>query len=211
MSILTQLSSQVGDRTEKSNREVVALCLQRPELLLEIASGLNSEQAALVGDCAEVLTEVAKVHPEWVAPHTQALSALLTHRTARVRWEAMHAIALIAGLVPEIIALLLPRLMKIIRNDASVIVRDHAVDVLGNYARTGEAAAQSVYPLLVEALTLWDGKQAAHALEGLAKVGAAAPSLGDELWSIGIRYHDDPRARARKAARALIKKNDQSK
>jgi hypothetical protein len=205
MSILSQLSSQVGDRTEKSNREVVALCLEHPATLLEIAGGLNSMEAALVGDCAEVLAKVAKEHPEWVVPHAKALTALLSHRTTRVRWEAMHVLSLIAGIVPGVITPLLPTLMDLIRNDSSVIVRDHAVDALGNYAKTGKQAAQSAYPLLVEALTLWDGKQAARALEGLAKVGAAAPKLGNELWSIGIRYHDDPRSRARKAAKALLK------
>jgi hypothetical protein len=205
MSILHQLSSQVGDRTEKSNREVVALCFEQPALLLEIAGGLNSEEAALVGDCAEVLTEVAKVHPDWVTPHAETLSALLTHKTARVRWEAMHALALVAHLVPAVMAGLLQRLAEIIRHDPSVIVRDHAVDALGSYARKGEEAALAAYPLLVEALTLWDGKQAAHALEGLANVGAVSPKLGDELWSIGIRYHDDRRARIRKAAKGLTK------
>lgn len=205
MSILNQLSSQVGDRTEKSNRKVVDLCIEQPALLLEISAGLSSEEAALVGDCAEVLTEVAKQYPEWVSPHARALSALLTHRVTRVRWEAMHALALIADRVPEVIAPLLPKLMDIFRKDTSVIVRDHTVDALGNYARTGEAQAQSVYPLLVEALTLWDGKQAAHALEGLAKVGSASPDLVKELWSIGIRYHDDPRGRVRKAAKALVR------
>jgi hypothetical protein len=205
MSILHQLSSQVGDRTEKSNREVVALCFEQPALLLEIAGGLNSEEAALVGDCAEVLTEVAKVHPDWVTPHAETLSALLTHKTARVRWEAMHALALVAHLVPAVMAGLLQRLAEIIRHDPSVIVRDHAVDALSSYARKGEEAALAAYPLLVEALTLWDGKQAAHALEGLANVGSAATGLGDELWSIGIRYHDDRRARVRKAAKGLTK------
>ena len=206
MSILGQLSSQVGDRTEKSNREVVALCFEQPALLLEIAGGLNSEEAALVGDCAEVLTEVAKVHPDWVTPHAETLSALLTHKKpARVRWEAMHALALVAHLVPAVMAGLLQRLAEIIRNDTSVIVRDHAVDALGSYARTGEEAALAAYPLLVEALTLWDGKQAAHALEGLENVGSAVTGLGDELWSIGIRYHDDRRARVRKAAKGLTK------
>ena len=205
MSILHQLSSQVGDRTEKSNLEVVDQCLANPALLAEIAGGLSSKEAALVGDCAEVLTEVAKVHPDWVAPHAETLSELLTHKTARVRWEAMHSLALVAHFVPAVIAGLLHRLTEIIRHDPSVIVRDYAVEAVGSYARTGEEAALAAYPLLVEALSTWDGKQAARALEGLANVGSAATGLGNELWSIGIRYHDDRRARVRKAARVLTK------
>jgi hypothetical protein len=81
MSILSQLSSQVEDRSEYSNRKVVIQCLDDPNLLAEIAEGLNGTNAALVGDCAEVMTQVAEQHPEWVAPYTVALSALFKHKT----------------------------------------------------------------------------------------------------------------------------------
>jgi hypothetical protein len=60
MSILAQLSSQVGDRSEYSNRKVVIQCYDDPDLLGEIAEGLKSKNAALVGDCAEVLTQIAE-------------------------------------------------------------------------------------------------------------------------------------------------------
>ncbi len=62
MSILNQLSSQAGDRTEAANRRVVAQCLADPTLLAEIAGGLQSKEAALAGDCAEVMTKVAEVN-----------------------------------------------------------------------------------------------------------------------------------------------------
>ena len=58
MSVLDQLSSQVGDRTEKSNLKVVAQCLIEPALLAEIAEGLANPDAACAGDCAEVMTKV---------------------------------------------------------------------------------------------------------------------------------------------------------
>ncbi len=205
MSILDRLSSQVGDRTEAANRKVVAQCLADPALLHEVIEGLKSKDPALLGDCAEVLTEVAEERPEWVAPHARALSALLTHKTTRVRWEAMHALALIAVLVPEVIAALLPRLGEIIRNDSSVIVRDYAVDAVGNYAKISAEAAQDAYPYLQEALTAWDGKQAAHALNGLIHVTSVAPHLADELRAIGQRYLDDRRGVVRKAAKGLLR------
>jgi hypothetical protein len=49
MSILNQLSSPMGDRTEYSNRKVAIQCLQDPDLLTEIAAGLKEHDAALVG------------------------------------------------------------------------------------------------------------------------------------------------------------------
>jgi hypothetical protein len=210
MSILDQLSSQVGDRTEKSNRKVVAQCLTRPALLAEIADGLASKDAALIGDCAEVLTEVAKEKPELAAPHAKTLAALLTHKTTRVRWEAMHALALMATAVPKVIASLLPRLREMIHNDASVIVRDHAVDAVSNYAKTSKKAAQAAHPILLEASSLWNGKQAGHALNGLANVTLAAPNLADELHAVGIRFQNDKRGVVRKAAKALIKATGKS-
>jgi len=143
MGILDQLSSQIGDRTEEANRKVVALCLARPVLLAEIAAGLTSNDAALIGDCAEVLTKVAEAWPELVVPHAKALTMLLNHKTTRVRWEVMHALALLASSVPKVIAPLLPRLKEILHSDSSTIVRDHAVDTIGNYAMTGKRAAQA--------------------------------------------------------------------
>ena len=205
MSVRDRLSSQSGDRTAESNRKVIAECLSRPALLAEIAEGLGGKDAALLGDCAEVFTEVAKEHPEWIAPHAELLAALLTHKTTRVRWEATHALALTARTNPAAIAALLPRLTEMVRDDASVAVRDYAVDAVGNYAGTSTAAARAACPVLIAALPLWNEKQAAHALEGLINAVSAAPGLAGELLPLGARYLDDGRARVRKAAKALVK------
>ncbi len=205
MTLLSQLSSQVGDRTEYSNRKVVLACLDKPAQLAEIAHGLESKDAALLGDCAEVMTQVAELHPEWVAPHARALAALLTHKTTRVRWESMHALALVAMLAPKVIAPLLPQLGEMIRCDSSVIVRDHAVDAIANYAKTSPRAARAAYPYLKQALIAWDGKQAAHALNGLINVASVLPELSGELHTIGIRYLNHHRGVVRKAAKMLVK------
>lgn len=204
MSILNQLSSQMRDRTEYSNRKVVAHCLDNPRLLAEIAQGLKSNDAAIIGDCAEVMTQVAETHPELVVPHAKILAPLLTHKTTRVRWEAMHALSLVASLKPRLIASLLPLLSEMIQHDTSVIVRDYAVDAIANYATTGKQAAQNAYPYLKQALTAFDGKQAGHALNGLANVASALPQLAPELHKIGEYYLNDRRGVVRKAAKKLI-------
>ena len=84
-------------------------------------------------------------------------------------------------------------------------MRDYAVDAVGNYAATSEAAARAACPVLVAALPLWNEKQAAHVLEGLVHVISAAPGLAGGLRPLGERYRDDGRARVRKAAKALVK------
>ena len=131
-----------------------------PSLLNEIVAGLQAPDEALVGDCAEVLTQVAQENPPLVIPYAEVLSILLIHKNTRVRWEATHALAQIARPSPASITHLIPLLVQLNRNDASVIVRDHATDALANYASTGKSAAECVYPYLVEMLTLWGGKQA---------------------------------------------------
>jgi hypothetical protein len=208
MSIRNQLSSQTGDHTETSNLKVVAKCLENPDLLAEIAAGLKDRDAALVGDCAEVLTEVAEVHPELVVPYADALSALLAHRTTRVRWEAMHALALVASSTPTTIAPMLLILMEKIRTDPSVIVRDYATDAITNYASTSKYAAECAYHLLIATLTLWAGKHAGHALVGLAHIARLVPARGVELRGIAEEYFHSERAVVRKAAKGLLKAID---
>jgi len=205
MSMLNQLSSQVGDRTEASNLKVVAQCLEDPNLLAKIAVGLTERDAALVGDCAEIMTKAAEVHPEWVVPYAEALSMLLIHKNTRVRWEATHALALVATSTPTTIAPLLPILMDKIRTDASVIVRDYATDAIANYASTGKTAAECAYPLLKETLTLWSGKQAGHALQGMTHIARVLPSKLAELSAIADEYLHSERAVVRKAAKGLRK------
>jgi hypothetical protein len=203
--ILQQLSSRVHDRTAKSNLKAAARCLKEPALLDEIARGLQDQDAALVGDCAEVLTEVAGQKPDLAARYAANLVPLVNHATTRVRWEAMHALALVATRDPRVIASLLPRLDEIIRLDGSVIARDYAVDAVGNYAGTNMQAARAAYPLLMDALTVYNGRQAGHALAGLAKAVAADPGLGDELGPVWERFEDSTSGVVRKAARALMK------
>lgn len=205
MTILSQLSSQTGDRTEASNKEVAAICLQAPDFLAEIASALSSKDAALAGDCAEVLTLVAAKRPELVAPFADRFTPLLSHKTTRVRWEASQALALIGYLRPDVIKPLMPQIIDHLRTDKSVIVRDYLTDALGSYARSGHDAAVEVFPLLKEMLTLWEGKEAGHALRGLACVSQSAPELDADLYPIVHEYifHDSPVVR--KAAKVLLK------
>jgi hypothetical protein len=69
MTIVEQLSSQTGDRTEASNRAVAWQCLTDAAALEEIAGGLESEDERLAGDCAEVMTKVAETKPALVNPY----------------------------------------------------------------------------------------------------------------------------------------------
>jgi HPt (histidine-containing phosphotransfer) domain-containing protein len=204
-SVLDQLSSRLGERGGQSNRKVAGLCLAEPALLEEIAEGLGSADGALAGDCAEVMTMVADEQSGLVAPYAERLAPLLGHRTTRVRWEATHAVALAAASRPDLIGQLLPTLAEAIRSDKSTIVRDYATDAVGAYAGTSPAAASGAYRVLVEALTAWDGKQAGHALHGLAGAAALLPARRAELRAIAEEHVADSSATIRKAARQLLR------
>jgi HEAT repeat protein len=205
MSLLDQLSSQTGDHTQRSNDMVAAQCLSSPELLSGIAAGLSSKDSRLAGDCAEVFTKVAESNPELVAPFAEPLAQLLTHKTTRVRWEAAHALSFTAALIPKTITPRLPQLKNIITRDQSVIVRDYAVDILGNYAAASRETAQKALPLLKECLAYWEGKHAQHALNGLQKVAEILPEMKSELKEVAQSFLTHPKSVVRQAAQKLLK------
>lgn len=211
VSILTKLSSQIGEKTEEGNRNVAKECLQDPTQLKEIGECLKGKNAALLGDCAEVLTKVAEENPVLVVPFAEQLQGLLEYKTTRVRWEAMHAIALMATHIPNQISTLLPQLKEIIHSDKSTIVRDYAVDTVCNYANVGKSEADVVFPLLKEALHLWEGKYRARVLNGLLNVSNQSPEYTLEIRGIAEEYIEDNKGVVKKAAKSLIKAIDKRK
>ena len=203
MSVLQRLSSAVGDRSEASNKAVAGEALEHPEILDEVAVGLDWRDPKLVGDCAEVFTEVAKVNPALVAPYADRLIPLSSHKNTRVRWESMHALALIAALVPEQIAPLLPDLLAKIERDKSVIVRDCTLLALGEYGGSSPERAQETFPHLEWALWQWEGKHAKLVLEGMAKLVEAEPELEPGLRRAAADCLDHRRTNVRKLAKKL--------
>lgn len=200
-----KLSSEVGDKTEEANRLAAAECIEHTELLAEIAQGLQAKKAALAADCAEVMTKVAEVQPQLIVPFAEPLISLLDHKTTKVRWEAMHALSLIAYDVPHLISPILPGLNHILHQDTSTIVRDYTIDTLSQYARAGEIESQEVFPLLREALALWEGKHRGRVLQGLVFVLNSHPGMAVDIRMIAQDYIEDSRGVVKKAAKALVK------
>ena len=208
MSVLEQLSSAIGDRSEAANKRVIAQCLQHPELLAEIDQGLDSSDRRLLADCAEVMTEVAAEQPEWVAPYAERLAPLLRHKAGRVRWEAMRGIARVAVHVPDLIERLLPDLRAIVQSDKSVIMRDGAVDALARYACLGPREAGQAYPALCDALEAFAGKQAHHAMPGLACVAQFLPAHHEVIRAGAETFLESERTVVRRAAKRLLQTLD---
>lgn len=205
MNIIEQLSSKTGDKTETSNIKAAIRCLENPELLSVISETLAGKDDKLVSDCAEVMTKVAEEKPALVVPYVSNLVKLLGHKHAKARWEAVHALSCVAAYAKEEIGQILPLIREVIHTDKSTIARDYAVDIAANYTKCGKEEAQLALPILKEALYLWEGKHAGHALEGLVNTAELLPDHRDELLQIGVDFGSSNRGVVAKAAKRLLK------
>jgi hypothetical protein len=207
--LLSQLSSSVGDRTNAANHAVAKICLDDPELLAQIAEGLSGENHRLAGDCAEVMTQIAMDAPEHAVPYADRLITILDHPFTRARWEAAHALAIIA---PQVAGQLRPKralLEHMIRSDSSIIVRDYTVDIVAELAGASKEDADWVYTVLLDCLTIWEGRHAGHALPGLGRVAEQLPGRRDEIRRNVAGLVEHPRGVVRKASRRLLKTLDE--
>jgi hypothetical protein len=205
LNIINQLASQKGIKSNEPNKAVATKCIENPRLLNEIAAHLMDSDKKLVADCAEVMTEVALTNPLLVAKFAIELIPLINSKDNRIKWEAMHALSLVASQVPDLIFSILPELEEIMHRDKSIIVRDYTADAIAGYAGTGSEAADNAYPILKKILILWDGRHAARALEGLINIYKVKPALKNELEKIADAFLDNPKGVIRKVAVKLKK------
>lgn len=205
LNIINQLASQKGIRSNEPNKAVAAKCIENPKLLKEIAGHLKDNDNKLVADCAEVMTEVALSNPSLIAEFALDLIPLINNKDNRIKWESIHALSLVASLVPDLIFSILPHLEEIMHRDKSIIARDYTADTIAGYAGTGSEAADNAYPILKKILILWDGRHAARALEGLINIYKVKPALKNEFEKIADVFLDNPRSVIRKAAIKLKK------
>ena len=204
--IVSRLSSQLKVNSNEPNKAVAKMCVDNPLLLDEIAGQFNSKDKKLIGDCAEVFTEVGVILPDLIVNYADNLVPLLKFKETRIRWEAMHSLSLIADISPGIIDLILPELEQLIINDASVIVRDYATDAVSKFAGTGPEAAEKAFPVLKVNLETWGERHAARVMEGLINIFDMIPLYKNELKDIAAMYRDSSKGVLRKAVAKLDKR-----
>ena len=206
MSIIFQLSSKLKERGEQGNRRVVELILQNPELFEEIINHLNTKDPALLGDCVEVCTMLSEKEPDFVAPYAEKIFPLTYHKNSKVRWEAIHAVALLAPKVPEVIFQKWEHFAQLFLDDKSVIVRDYVVTCAGNLASRGATYTKRIYPFLLEALSAHKTHHAKLAMEGIINSIPYLTDRLDELDDVAEIYSQHPKPSIGKTARSLKKK-----
>lgn len=205
MSVIDELSTSIGVRGNEPNKAVAKKCLENPEHLKELLPVLCGKDKNISADAAEVMTEVSNVHPELVAPYAKYLVQLMRHKNNRTRWEAMHAIANVAHLQKELIQSLLADLSDIVEKDASIIVRDYAVDAVSGYAGISSATAKEAFPVLLHLLRLHEERHAGRALEGLMRVIALQPGYKKQVLSIAEEFSLNKKASVAKIGKKLLK------
>ena len=195
-----KFSSKEGDKTSVTNKKTAVACVKNPLLLKEIAKELNSKDKYLIADASEIFTEAGMQNPELVIPYVNDLIPLLKSKHTRSRWEAMHAIALCAHLVPDSINKIFPEIKNIIHNDESVIVRDHATNALALFASTSKKNAEKAVPYLLDMLDKWKDKHAHQVFRGLMNAYKFLPGLKPDLIRILKSYSESERAVVKKEA-----------
>ncbi len=204
MNIISELASEKGERGSKANQDVAIKCIDNPELLEELINYLDLKNTKILGDICEVFTETAKINPELTVQYFDILMELTTHKNGRVQWESMHCIALMAHLIPEI-GNYLEELTVTIRTFKGVIVRDYVIEAISNYAKISNETAYSAYPVLKEAISLWDNKHTAKVIQGLRNVLDQLPDLKNEISELIEPYLTDQSSRIQKEAKKLKK------
>lgn len=210
MPIINELSSQIGDKTEASNRRVAERCLKTPALLDDITRSLDSNNQKLVADCAEVLTIVSETHPELITPYIQDLAPLLDHTYTKVRWEATHTLAQLASTNGSAIQPLLEPLMRMALSDKSKIVQDYATVTIGNYGSSDKKAAVESLPLLARILDIEGDRQAVRVLDGMSKLLATDPTLGSHIRHATNSQANSTKSSIKRVYGKLVKQLDAS-
>ncbi len=211
MEIINLLSSKQGDKTEKSNRIVSEMCIAKPCLLEDIASGFLSSDKKLQSDCIEVFTMVSEKRGELILPFADKIIPLLTSKETKTRWEAVHTLSFIAGEIPEIIFSILPELQKLVENDKSTIVRDYTVDTIANYAKSDKESSDKAFAILKTALDLWDEKHAKQVFKGFGNILANQPLYKTEIDKLVRPFLEAKKKVVANEAKSLIKQIEKQK
>ena len=205
MDILKQISSQQGDKTEASNKNVAEKCIANPRLLDEIAGGLSRKEEKLQSDCIEIFTLVSEKHSDLVIKYTDKILPLLFNKETKTRWEAAHTLSHIADKIPDAITSVLPGLKELISTDKSTIVRDHALYTISNYAKTSVENAERSYDILKSALDLWGEKHAKQVIGGFGNVLNNIPTYKLEIYKIVSPYLSSDKKVVAAEAKKVIK------
>ena len=151
MSVLGKLASALGRNDERPNVELAEALAAKPDVaaIAELAGALLGGSTAVSNDAIKVLYELGTRNPDALAPHTDALVALLASKNNRNVWGALQAIDTIAYTDPDLFVAKLPLILEA-ADKGSVIAKDKAMSILAQLASVGEGA--TTLPIFLDRL-----------------------------------------------------------
>lgn len=152
MSILLQLSSALGHRTDAADIELATRIAESNDAaaVAELVAGLADKRMPIKSDCLKTLYETGYRNPALIAPHVDSFVALLSHKNNRLVWGAMIALDTITALRPKEVHAVLPTILAV-ADAGSVITNDHCVGILVGLAGL-DAYRAEVFPILLQRL-----------------------------------------------------------
>lgn len=152
MSILLQLSSALGHRTDAADIELATRIAENNDAtaVAELVTGLADKRMPIKSDCLKTLYETGYRNPALIARHVDSFVALLSHKNNRLVWGAMIALDTITALRPKEVHAVLTTILSV-ADAGSVITNDHCVGILVGLAKLDAYRAEA-FPLLLQRL-----------------------------------------------------------
>ena len=107
------------------------------------------------GTSMSALTILAKDHPKFLANHLDFIVEQINAKEPRVKWEASECIAILAPVFPDRVVLAIPRLLKNMSDDGTVVKWTTAL-ALTEVAKANPATHQQLLPLFEKAVVKED-------------------------------------------------------
>jgi hypothetical protein len=153
MSALDQIAWFQNRRDEIPNQLLAKQLAESSdqEGIAEIARNLTNSEANIQSDCLKVLYETGYLNPQLIAPYADDFLKLLTHRSNRMVWGGMIALATIAHLQSEVLIAHEADIRHSMEN-GSVITVDNATKILSTLAKASSSYRKKIFPYLLQHL-----------------------------------------------------------
>lgn len=204
MTTASMLATSLGRRDEAPNVELaerIAAAEDR-DAVQELMDVLRGAKRDLQHDAIKVLYEIGARQPAPIAGHAQSFGDLLGHRSNRLIWGAMTALAAIAPHDPDAVASLLTPIMTAAES-GSVIARDNAVRVLIALCAV-RRHADSAFPLLLAQLRRCPDNQLPMYAEEAADVVAGSGLAAAFAEALALRLDELPTEAKRKRVAKIM-------
>jgi hypothetical protein len=159
MSIISQLSSQIGRKDENPNKELGIKLVEEQDLLgiREIADNLSNPSRDIQIDCLGVLEMVGQLAPDLIEDYFDNFLHLALGNDNRLIWQSLINIAMIAERKADIIMDHQDKFIELI-DQGTVITQDNGIKILARAGSAKKEYSQRIFPYLLDHLKICRSK-----------------------------------------------------